>query len=296
MLHGSDGFLYGTTAQGGDFGKSTVFRIAKNGTGFLQLKSFNCLVEGCFPYGALIEGSDGNLYGTRTQATGQAGNNGGGAIFKIAKNGTAYTQLKSFNICSDPANIGSAFRARLIEVNDGTLYGTSVNGGAFGGGTVFKIAKDGSGFVLLKSFQCFVALDGCRPEAAMLEASDGDLYGTTSSGVKPNSGTVFKIAKNGTGFVLIKSFNCSDATDGCNPYAQLLETSDGMLYGTTLDGGTFRYETVFRIRKNGNGFRLLKSFDCFDAGNGCDPFQSLITQVMVFFMAQRLTAELSIEV
>ena len=98
------------------------------------------------------------------------------------------------------------------------------------------MAKNGTGFVLLKSFDgCSTLTDGCNPTAGLIEGSDGKLYGTTISGGASGQGTVFSMAKNGTGFVLLKSFDgCSTLTDGCTPTAGLIEGSDGKLYGTTL--------------------------------------------------------------
>ena len=123
----------------------------------------------------------------------------------------------------------------MIEGSDGKLYGTTISGGAFNQGTVFSMAKNGTGFVLLKSFDgCSTLTDGCNPIAGLIEGSDGKLYGTTLNGGASNQGTVFSMAKNGTGFVLLKSFDgCSTLTDGCNPTAGLIEGSDGKLYGTT---------------------------------------------------------------
>ena len=149
----------------------------------------------------------------------------------MAKNGTGFVLLKSFDGCSTLTD-GCNPTAGLIEGSDGKLYGTTQGGGASGQGTVFSLAKNGTGFVLLKSFgSCD---DGCTPTAGLIEGSDGKLYGTTQSGGASNQGTVFSMAKNGTGFVLLKSFDgCSTLTDGCNPTAGLIEGSDGKLYGTT---------------------------------------------------------------
>ena len=136
----------------------------------------------------------------------------------MAKNGTGFVLLKSFDGCSTLTD-GCNPTAGLIEGSDGKLYGTTVSGGASNQGTVFSMAKNGTGFVLLKSFDgCSTLTDGCNPTAGLIEGSDGKLYGTTISGGASNQGTVFSMAKNGTGFVLLKSFDgCSTLTDGCNP-------------------------------------------------------------------------------
>src|SRR6185503_18807052 len=118
-------------------------------------------------------------------------------------------------------------------------------------GTVFKIATDGTGFTVLKSFQCGVVTNGCFPEAALIQLSDGFLYGTTKLGGPGDVGTVFKIRTDGTGFTVLKSFQCGVATNGCFPTARLIQLSDGFLYGTTNQGGTSNLGTVFKIASNG---------------------------------------------
>jgi uncharacterized repeat protein (TIGR03803 family) len=218
LIEGSDGKLYGTSYAGGVSNGGTVFSIEKNGTGFALLKSFDCVTGGCFPVGGLIEGSDGNLYGTT-----HSSNSSGGTVFTMAKNGTGYTLLKTFDCFGDACNP----QAKVIEGTDGNLYGTTVNGGTSGGGTIFTIAKNGSGYILLKSFDCTNPADGCNPSiGGLTEGSDGNLYGMTDVGGTTNQGTIFTVAKNGSGFTFLKSFDC---TDSCRPQASLLEVSDGNL-------------------------------------------------------------------
>ena len=253
VIEGSDGNLYGTTYQGGLSNIGTVFRVAKDGSGFALLKSFACDgSDGCFPFAALVEGSDGNLYGT----TLDGGASNGGTVFKIARDGSGFTVLKSFVCGTDSCQPTAA----LIEGSDGNLYGTTEFGGASNAGTIFKLAKDGSGYTLLKSFSCDGS-DGCFPFATLIEGSDGNLYGTTLQGGASAHGTIFKIDKTGSGFALLKSFACGSA-DGCSPLGPLVEGSDGSLYGTTFQGGSAAAGTVFKIAKDGSDFAVLKSFTC----------------------------------
>jgi uncharacterized repeat protein (TIGR03803 family) len=95
---------------------------------------------------------------------------------------------------------------------------------------------------------------GTTPQGNVIEGSDGKLYGTTISGGASGQGTVFSMAKNGTGFVLLRSFDgCSTLTDGCNPQAGVIEGSDGKLYGTTVNGGTSSLGTVYRLIGDNQG-------------------------------------------
>src|SRR5207247_6181040 len=117
----------------------------------------------------------------------------------------------------------------------------------------------------------FADSDGAKPQAALIEGSDGALYGTTSyGGTNIDSsgrgmGTVFKLSKDGTGFAVLHHFGATN--DGFNPMAALLQGSDGALYGTTRFGGTsasggfYGGGTVFKLNKDGNAYIVLHSFD-----------------------------------
>ena len=134
LVRGSDGYFYGTTEHNenggyGEFGAGTVFRISTNGT-LTSLYSFTGSNDGANPYAGLVQGSDGNFYGT----TYGGGTNGYGTVFKISLNG-ALTSLYSFTSRND----GASPQAGLVQGSDGSFYGTTVNGGQGGAGTVFRL-------------------------------------------------------------------------------------------------------------------------------------------------------------
>lgn len=134
--------------------------------------------------------------------------------------------------------------AEVIEASDGVLYGTTINGGINNAGIVFKLNKDGTGFMVLHEFD---GSDGSDPFADLVEGSDGALYGTTTvGGPQINGGVVFKVNKDGTGFMILHDF---DGSHGAYPYAGLVEASDGAFYGTTYNGGPPRNDggVVFRL-------------------------------------------------
>ena len=162
-------------------------------------------------------------------------------------------------------------RGALIEGSDGALYGTTQDGGAYGfAGIVYKISKDGTGFTKLTDFY-----DGNTPYDGVIEASDGSLYGTTYFGGANGGGVVFKLNTDGTGYVEIHSFGSGGT--GYYPRAGLIEGSDGALYGTTYLGGTYGDGIVFRLNRDGTGFRVLHDFDLFgDWANGGYPYGGLI--------------------
>src|SRR5262249_6029012 len=155
--------------------------------------------------------------------------------------------LHSFNCSTEGCNP----RAGVVQATDGNFYGTTARGGVGGGGTVFKITTGGD-LTPLYPFTC--GADGCAPLASLIQATDGNLYGTTSG----NGGTVFKITTNGV-LSTLYSFKCG--ADGCAPRASLIQALDGNFYGTTSSGGTNDVGTVFRITPTGV-VATLHSFDC----------------------------------
>jgi uncharacterized repeat protein (TIGR03803 family) len=233
LVQGQYGKFYGTTEIGGTNDAGTAFQMLPNGT-LTSLVSFDD--SGYSPYAGLVQAADGNFYG----AAFLGGTKGFGAIFRIATNG-ALTTLYSFSNGSDGANP----YAGLTQGADGELYGTTFFGGASGYGTVFKITTNGT----LTPLASFGGTNGANPQAALLLASDGNFYGTTESGGAYTNkygsgyGTVFKLTTNGT-LTTLASFN---GTNGAHPLAGLVQALDGSFYGTTANGGTNGYGTIFRL-------------------------------------------------
>src|SRR5262249_10050831 len=153
--------LYGTTSGGGEYFNGIVFKINKDGSGFLNLHSFN-YPDGASPYAGVIEGADGALYGT----TFYGGAYGVGVIFKLNKDGSGLLKLHDFNYPDAYSYAG------LVEGSDGRLYGTTTFDGPSG---VFRVNKDGTGFLRIHSFN---AAEGVSPYGGVVESSSGLLYGT----------------------------------------------------------------------------------------------------------------------
>jgi uncharacterized repeat protein (TIGR03803 family) len=263
LIQATDGNLYGTTTSGGANGSGTVFKITSSGT-LTSLYSFcsqSSCSDGTSPGAALIQATDGNLYGTTTSG----GANGDGTVFKITTSGTL-TTLHSFAGDTDGQNP----RSGLIQATDGDLYGTTCSGGANGLGTVFKIITSGS----LTTLHNFAGgtMDGACPLGTLVLAGDGDLYGTAYSGGASGNGTVFKITTTGT---LTTLHNFGDTYgDGANPEAALIQATDGNLYGTTDIGSATARGTVFNITTSGT-LTTLHSF-AGDTTDGQNPGAGLI--------------------
>jgi len=178
---------------------------------------------------SLIQGPDGNFYGAAFEAGGHLGT---GSIFKVTPAGVI-TALHVFCQTGAPCVDGSHPNG-IIFGTDGNLYGTTRSGGARNGGSIFRITTTGTLTTLYSFCPGNFCTDGEIPESELLQASDGNFYGTTNLG----GGTVFKITASGE-FTSLHSFcSQSSCTDGAAPIAGLLEARNGLLYGTTSEGGT----------------------------------------------------------
>ncbi len=162
-------------------------------------------------------------------------------VFKLNADGTGYTVLHRF---TGTGGDGASPGAGLIQGRDGALYGTAF-GGENGNATVFKLSTDGTSYTVLRRFTG-TGGDGAVPNAPLVQGNDGALYGTTGQGGAAGNGTVFKLNTNGTGYTVLYSFTGSGG-DGANPSAGLVQSSDGVFYGTTIWGGDLGLGTAFRV-------------------------------------------------
>ncbi len=261
LVVANNGAFYGTTQLGGSTNNGTAFKITPTGV-FTNLYSFGTQVgytDGFYPIAALVLGANGNLYGV-TEGGGQ---HGGGTFYSLKPAG-GLTTLYSF--CTPPACAdGDSPTNALILGKDGNFYGTTKDGGAINGnfvgsGIAFKITPAGS-FTLLYTFCSQTnCTDGEYPTSALVQANDGNFYGTTSHGGTNNTesfcgsigcGTIFKITTGGTFTTLYNFCSQSNCADGGTPNAAMLQDTNGIFYGTTHDGGNsgqqFSYGTVFSL-------------------------------------------------
>jgi uncharacterized repeat protein (TIGR03803 family) len=233
LLQGADGQFYGTTLYGGSDGNGTVFSITPDGT-LTTLHSFE-FADGDHPAAVLIQATNGNFYGT----TANGGANpcldyyGCGTVFKMTPTGTL-TTLYSFDLGAG----GYLPFAGLAQGADGNYYGTTYYGGDtssgcggeyYGCGTVFKITPSGT----LTTLYSFDGTDGAYAYAGLVQGTDGNFYGTTSSGGADDDGTIFKLTPSGT----LTTLHSFDETDGQLILAGLIQGTNGTLYGTTQNGG-----------------------------------------------------------
>lgn len=273
LVQGTDGNFYGTTFQGGaNHGyQGTVFVMAPDGT-LTTLHSF-VGSDGSFPYAPLVQGTDGNFYGT-TQNGGASLNChlGCGTVFMMTPNGTL-TTLHSFSLTD-----GATPTAALVQGTDENFYGTTVYGGGgsncaiftpTGCGTIFKITPAGS----LTTLHVFNLVDGYEPFAGLAQAPNGNFYGTTAEGVMTGHicaygcGTIFQITPAG----VLTTLHIFQGLDGSFPRSPLLLATDGNVYGTTSGGGSstncsIGCGTIFKITPAGT-FIVMHSFDLTDGSD-----------------------------
>jgi uncharacterized repeat protein (TIGR03803 family) len=185
-----------------------------------------------------------NFYGT----TVAGGAHNDGTVFEITAAGklrTLYSFCSQTN-CTD----GDQPFAGLVQGGNGNFYGTTELGGdvtdcvPYGCGTVFKITPSGT----LITLHSFVGTDGGYPQAGVVKATDGNVYGTTTLGGANGYGTIFELTKAGTLTTLYSFCSQTGCTDGENLYGNgLVQATNGNFYGTTYGGGANGDGTVFSL-------------------------------------------------
>jgi len=236
---------------------------------FTTLHSFTGGSDGAYPFAELIL-SGSTLYGTAAGG----GSSSAGTVFAVNTDGTDFTNLHSFTSAPAPDGVnsdGAYPRAGLI-VSGNILYGTALQGGSSGLGTVFKVNANGTGFTNLHSFAGYPS-DGAYPSRSLI-LSGNTLYGTTDGGGSSGHGTVFAVHTDGTGFTTLHSFTPTAPypgpftnSDGATPEAGLI-LSGNTLYGTATGGGSGGVGTVFALNTDGTGFTNLHSFTALDLNTG----------------------------
>lgn len=276
LLQTSDGMLYGMTYSGGANGMGVIFQYDPVASVYSIKFDFDGVANGSNPWGSLIQASDGKFYGM----TRQGGANNMGVIFQY--NPITSTYSKKFDF--DGAINGGYPYGLLIQASDGKLYGMTRNGGSgIGVGVLFQYDPATSTYT--KKFD-FGGANGYSPFGSLIQASDGMLYGMTSQGgnlINSGKGVLFQYnlaTSNYTKKVVFDSIN------GESPLGNLIQGSDGMLYGMTAGGGADSGGVIFQYDPSTSSY--TKKFD-FDTGaNGNTPMGSLLqaSDGMMYGMTQ----------
>ncbi len=210
---------------------------------FCSQRSFDVdCIDGVGPQAGLIQGLDGNFYGTTL--SGGANNAEAGTVFKLTPSGmltSLYTFCSKIG-CTD----GASPEAGVIQDSGGNLYGTTAGAGANGSGTVFELTPSGTLTTLYAFCSQTDCTDGQAPSGGVVRDSEGNLYGTTHQGGANFAGTVFQLAPSGT----LTTLHTFDTADGIAP-ANLIMGLDGNLYGVATSGGAKGEGTVFKVTPSG---------------------------------------------
>jgi uncharacterized repeat protein (TIGR03803 family) len=230
------GVLYGMTAQGGTANLGIVYRMNPDGTGFQILHSFTGgATDGRIPHYQGLVVSGGVIYGATE--TGGAANLG--VVFRMNTDGTGFAVLHSFaGGTSDGLNPDGG-----LTLVGGTLYGMTYGGGTTNSGTIYRVNTDGTGYAVMHSFA--LSGDGALPQGDDLLAVGSTLYGMTRNGGANSLGVLLHINLDGTGFGVDHSF-AGGALDGATPFGAPIDYG-GLLYGSTLDGGSAGDGVIFAI-------------------------------------------------
>jgi uncharacterized repeat protein (TIGR03803 family) len=252
------GNLFGTTFQGGAYSYGTVFKVDAQGheTVVYNFCPQGPCTDGALP-GGVIPGKNGSIYGI-TYSGGNFSCNitACGTVFKINHDGDL-TLLHAFGGAD-----GYYPNAGLVLDASGNVYGTTIWGGAYGCGVVFKVTAAGQESV---EYSFAGSADGEYPNAGLVQDAEGNLYGTANQGGAYNYGTIFKITAAGE-FTVLYSFPGGES--GANPYADLTLDQQGNIFGVTAAGGAHNFGTIFELDASGDE-KVLHSFG--EEGDGVNP-------------------------
>ncbi len=291
VILGKDGSLYGTTGFGGNpqncpDGCGTVFNLKPTPTPpttpltpwvETPLYRFGGGNDGANPYGAdIIFDQAGNIYGTTYNGGTGACAGGCGTVYKLTPSNGSWTEsvLYSFTQGGD----GQHAWGGVIFDPSGNLYGTTVYGGAYGYGAIYKLTPSGSGWTesILYSFNG--GTDGANPYAGLISDQAGNLYGATGFAGSGNGGTAFELASSGGGwaFNVLYSFTGASGQFAAGPVANLAFDTAGNLYGTTHGDGPYNYGTVFKLTPASGSWNYSSLHDFTGGVDGGYPRSNII--------------------
>ena len=275
LVQHTNGHFYGMTSEGGTSigngqcggGCGVVFDLTPSGK-LTTLWNF-CLdpydgcPDGATPLAALVQATNGDLYGTTENFGGLLN----GTLFIITPSG-ALTPLYDFWYAT-----GAAPKGALVQATNGDLYGTTSYGGQGQNlnGTVFKITLSGKQTTLHNFCWNPGCLDGNQPDAPVVQPTNGDLYGTTAGGGVNGGGTIFKMTLSGKLRRIYSFCSQSNCTDGSDPQAGLVQVTDGNLYGTTGGGGANGGGTIYKITPTGALTTLYSFCSLANCADGTNP-------------------------
>ncbi len=259
LIQASNGMLYGMTSQGGVNDKGVLFEYDPTTNIYTKKLDFNG-TNGHWPYGSLIQTSNGKLYGM----TSGGGIHDYGVLFEYNTATSIYTKKIDFN-----DTIGRTPNGSLMQASNGKLYGMTWAGGAFINGVLFEYDISANTLNVKVDFYKYSDM-GYYPWGSLEQASNGKLYGMTNEGGINDKGVLFEynISTN----TYTKKLDFDGANNGRNPHGNLMQASNGMLYGMTSHGGTNDLGVLFKYNPTTSTYS--KEMD-FIGVYGSKPYGSL---------------------
>ena len=265
LIQATDGKLYGMTNLGGTKNFGTLFQYDPVTNTFIKKNDFDSTTTGSYPYGSLVQATDGNLYGMASSG----GVNNLGVIFQY--NPSNDTIIKKYDF--DGAAHGMAPFGSFVQATDGNLYGMTNSGGANSAGIIFQYNPSTDTFT--KKYDFDGTAHGSEPYGSLTQATDGKLYGMTSTGGSHNDGVLFQYDFSSNTFA--KKIDFDGTSHGANPWGTLLQASDGNLYGVTRGGGTADWGVLFKYNFTAN--TCTKNID-FTGANGENPVYANLIEII----------------
>ena len=260
-----NGLLYGITYDGGAFAGGTIFGYNTNSDSEIVLHSFGSDSDGKYSQGSLLKANNGLLYGMTSYGPGHL-SSAGGVLFSYNITTNQYAVVHKFGVNDTD---GLTPYGSLIQANNGLLYGVTYHGGTVGAGTIFSFNIETGQETILHNFS--YGTSGQNPEGALVQTSNGILYGMTFDGGLFGGGQIFSYDIETSNFVEVHNFG--RGRDGSLPHGSLLQASNGLLYGMTAGGGTYSNGVVFSYDILADTEIVLHNFDSLD---GITPLGDLI--------------------
>lgn len=284
LVADSSGHLYGTTYYGGTNNFGTVYELANSGGTWTQTVIYSFLgasnTDGAYPFAGLVfDAAEKNLYGV----TQEGGASSQGSVFELAKSGSTWKETVIHTFDNIGGDDGSYPYGKLAFDAAGNLYGTTQQGGKFGGGIVFQLKPSGSkwGYHLLHSFATSASSSYQPYSGLVVDKTNGYLYGTTYyGGVIWNVGSVYQMREVSGVWISSVIYNFLGDSLGQNPYGDLAVDSAGSLYGTTNTGGGFDLGEVFKLTPGKNNTwteSVIHSFQGYAKKDGTYPYYAGVT-------------------
>ncbi|UMB60266.1 thrombospondin type 3 repeat-containing protein [Lutibacter sp. A80] len=249
LFQASNGLIYGTTREGGVNDSGVIFEFDPNSETYSKLIDFNGAEKGSLPYGAVIEASNGKLYGM----TVGGGIYNKGVLFEYDLKTKIYSKLMDF----DGVSKGAQPYGALLEISDGILYGMTERGGLSGWGVIFEYNIKTNSYVKKVDFDR-VSIGGL-PRGNLIEGLNNKLYGMTYFGGEYNLGIIFEydIVLNSCE----KKIDFNGTEKGSRSYGTLVKANNGLLYGLTYEGGANNMGVLFEYNSISGSYNKKMDFN-----------------------------------